>query len=312
MKRRNPFQLPTMNALFTFESAARLGRLSLAAKELRTSQPAISRDIAKLEKMLSTRLFERSRNGVTLTDAGRRFHDAVVNGISIIHAAASEIASQPDYEQVVIACSHEASHCYLMPQFEALQEALGAHVRIRILTYHHHIKDLPSEPAVDVMFCWEAAIPDQEPILVHKEAVRPLCSPDYAARHADILNGPVHNWSSLTFLDHIRPNEGWATWEDWFKVAGHPQHAPQFVGFDSYVYMLEAAAAGRGLVLGWRYFIERYLQIGVLVELSDGFIEFDNHYCGVLTERGRKNPMAYKCLKFLDNSAKILMRTTYI
>ena len=311
MKRRNPFQLPTMNALITFESAARLGRLSRAAKELRTSQPAISRDIAKLEKMLSTRLFERSRNGVSLTDAGHRFHDAVVNGISIIRAAASEIAGQPDYEQVVIACSHEASHCYLMPQFEALQETLGEHVRIRILTYHYHVEDLPSEPTADVMFRWEATLQDQERVLVHKEAVRPLCSPDYAARHADILNGPVKNWGSLTFLDHIRPNEGWATWMDWFKVAGHPQFTPQFVGFDSYVYMLEAAAAGRGIVLGWRYFIERYLQTGVLVELADGFVEFDNHYCGVLTERGRKNPMAHKCLTFLDNSAKILMRTFY-
>ena len=57
MKRRNPHQLPAMNTLLTFESAARLRSLSQAAKELNTSQPAISRDIAKLEKQLSTQLF---------------------------------------------------------------------------------------------------------------------------------------------------------------------------------------------------------------------------------------------------------------
>ena len=83
-----------MNALLTFESAARLGSLSQAAKELHTSQPAISRDIAKLEKQLSTRLFKRSRNGVSLTDAGRRYREAVTACIGILGNAALEVASQ--------------------------------------------------------------------------------------------------------------------------------------------------------------------------------------------------------------------------
>ena len=64
-----PLRLPATSALIAFETAARLGSLSHAAKELGTSQPAISRTMTQLEKQLSARLFERSRNGVTLTDA---------------------------------------------------------------------------------------------------------------------------------------------------------------------------------------------------------------------------------------------------
>ena len=299
MKRRNSLQLPAMNALLTFESAARLGSLSQAARELHTSQPAISRDIAKLEKQLSTRLFKRSRNGVSLTDTGRRYREAVTASIGILRDAALEVASQPDSEQVVIACSHEASHFYLMPRYEALQKALGEHVRIRVLTYHYYRQDLPPEPIADVVLSWKANLEGEDHMIVHEEAVRPLCSLGYAAAHAEILSGPVSNWSELTFLDLTRPNEGWASWDDWFEIAGSPEHAPRYMGFDSYTYVLEAAVAGHGIALGWRYFIERYLESGALVGLTDGFIEFDNHYCGMLTRQGQNNPLAHRCLAFL-------------
>ena len=83
--------------------------------------------------------------------------------------------------------------------------------------------------------------------------------------HADLLNGPVSNWSHLTFLDLTRPNEGWVSWNDWLEVAGRLERVPKYLDFDNYAYMLEAAVAGRGIVLGWRYFIEQYLEAGTLV-----------------------------------------------
>ena len=68
--------------------------------------------------------------------------------------------------------------------------------------------------------------------------------------------------------------------------------------------MLEAAAAGHGIALGWRHFIDRSLDKGTLVALADRFIEFDNRYCGVLTKKGRGNPAAHKCLEFFERSVK--------
>ncbi len=258
--------------------------------------------MANLEKHLSTQLFERSRDGVTLTDAGERFHEGVSTGLVIIRAAVAELAAWPSGEQVVIACSHEASHFWLMPRYESLREALGEQVAIRILTYHYDLQNLPLEPAADVVLAWEANLGSEDRVVIHEEAVRPLCSPGYAATHADVLSGPVSGWSDFTFLDVTRPNEGWASWEDWFEAAGRPQHAPRYMGFDSYAYVLEAVAAGHGIALGWRHFIE--LEQGALVMLADRFLEFDNRYCGVLTEKGRRNPAAHKCLEFFERSAK--------
>ena len=100
----------------------------------------------------------------------------------------------------------------------------------------------------------------------------------------------------------MRPNKGWASWEDWFAVAGRPDRAPRRLGLDRYVYVLEAAAGGNGIALGWRYFIERSVDAGALVALGDGFVEFDRACYGVLTEMGRRKPLARRCLAFFDQS----------
>ena len=59
--------------LLCFLEIARQGSLARAADVLAISQPAISKTLKELEDLLETRLFERSRNGVTLTPAGTRF-----------------------------------------------------------------------------------------------------------------------------------------------------------------------------------------------------------------------------------------------
>ena len=301
MPARDPSRIPPPNELLAFESAARHASFTLAAQELRISQAAVSRQIARLETWLSACLFERSRAGVTLTEAGRRFRDGLAAGLAAIHRGAAEAAELSQAEQVVIACSHEASHFLIMPRYDALRQVLGDGVRVRILTYHHYVQNLPPHPSADILMAWNPPnVAPQDRVLAHREAIRPVCSPAYAAAHAQTLAGPVAGWSALTLLDLVRPNEGWATWDDWFSVAGRPDRAPRRVGFDCYTYVLEAAAAGQGLALGWRYLIERSLESGALVALGDGFVEFDNYYVGVLTEKGRRKPLARRCLAFFD------------
>ena len=261
----------------------------------------MSRQIGKVETWLSARLFERSRAGATLTDAGVRFRDGVVAGLAAIHRGAADAAALSEAEQVVIAYSHEASHLLIMPRYDALRQVLGDDVRICILTYHHSVQSLPPDPSADILLTWDAAgIAPEDRVLALREAVRPVCSPAYAATHAQTLAAPVADRAGLTFLDLLRPNEGWASWEDWFAVAGRPDRAPRRLELDSYAYVLEAAAAGNGIALGWRYFIERSLAAGALVALGDGFVEFDRAHYGVLTEKGRRKPLARRCLAFFE------------
>ncbi len=58
-----------------FLRVAELGSINRAASGLHLSQPSLSRHIAALEHELGTPLFNRSKGGVTLTDAGRLLAD---------------------------------------------------------------------------------------------------------------------------------------------------------------------------------------------------------------------------------------------
>ncbi len=56
-----------------FTEIYRTGSISLAAENLSVTQPALSQQIALLERELKTRLFERSRKGMAVTAAGEMF-----------------------------------------------------------------------------------------------------------------------------------------------------------------------------------------------------------------------------------------------
>jgi len=303
MPKSGSYRMPPTSALVAFECAARTGSFAAAAKELGMSQPAISRHIAHLEERNGTKLFDRSRTGVRLTEAGRRFHTGVAPALGMITKAASEIATASTGERVVIACSDPASHYVLRPRHSALRDALGERTQIQPVIFHRYSRNLPLDPVPDVVLDWEATIGVEDRVVLFREAVRPVCSPEYAAAHADILSGHVNDWGSLTLLEPGGAGGNWASWEDWFQIAGRPVPAPQFIGFDNYVYSLEAAVEGQGIALGWRNFVDRHLETGALVALGDGYVECDNHFCGALTEQGRVRPIARMCLSFLEQSA---------
>ncbi|WP_253340992.1 LysR family transcriptional regulator [Sphingobium sp. OAS761] len=65
-----------------------------AAVDLGMSTTALSNSIAKLERQLGVRLFNRTTRSVSLTDAGRRFVDHIGPALSDIHGAMDIARSQ--------------------------------------------------------------------------------------------------------------------------------------------------------------------------------------------------------------------------
>lgn len=59
--------------LKVFEAVERLRSFSAAAIELGVSQPAVSQNIAELERQTGEKLFERDGHGVALTEKGELF-----------------------------------------------------------------------------------------------------------------------------------------------------------------------------------------------------------------------------------------------
>lgn len=74
----------------------RRGSFRAAAVDVGMSTTALSNAIAKLERQLGVRLFNRTTRSVSLTDAGRTFVDRVRPALQDIHAAMETVRSQQE------------------------------------------------------------------------------------------------------------------------------------------------------------------------------------------------------------------------
>src|SRR5688500_761890 len=66
-------KLPPLNALKAFEAAARHESFTRAAAELFVTQGAVSHQVKALEEVLGLKLFNRERQRLILTGAGRDY-----------------------------------------------------------------------------------------------------------------------------------------------------------------------------------------------------------------------------------------------
>jgi len=81
-----------LNHLATLLAVAERGNITRTARELGTSQPAISRQLAELESSCAVQLLERMPRGVRLTDAGKRLCEHARRIRASAQAAERELA----------------------------------------------------------------------------------------------------------------------------------------------------------------------------------------------------------------------------
>ena len=116
-----------------------------AAKKLGVSQPAVSQNIAEIEKGVGVKLFTRDRNAVTITEEGKRFKE-FAEQIVYWYGAATDAFKETTVSRVVrgernkrdlyIGISDDY-RCFLVPQgspevdidIESLEEG-GMSVRV--------------------------------------------------------------------------------------------------------------------------------------------------------------------------------------
>jgi len=300
------YRIPSSSALQAFEAAARHCNFSRAAEELHTSQSAISRHISNLEGRFNALLFDRyQKRRLVLSEQGELLYHAVVSGLDNIQTAIDNISASASADQLTLACTHEISHLYLLPRFEQLQQSLGSDKSIRIMTYEYDTMDSALDPRIDIVIQYDiSGIDADDRRCIVTEAVRPVAAPAFIEQHREVLACAPAEWSGLPFLDLSKCNYGWATWQDWFVASGQPPIQPEFIYFGNYVYLLEAAAAGRGLALGWRGLIERHLQAAVLAPVVEDYVSFDRGIHAVLTARGRVHPLAQQFMACLGDQGK--------
>ena len=117
-----------------FYYVAKYENLTKAATALKTSQPAVTRTIHKLENELGCRLFTRSKTGMQLTPEGRTFYGYVAAGCAQFFKGENDLSNLISLENgtIYISATETALHCYL---FQAMEEfnSLYPNVRFKIL-----------------------------------------------------------------------------------------------------------------------------------------------------------------------------------
>lgn len=288
--------------MLALERVARLGNVTRAAEELNTSQSAISRHLRQLEADLGVAIVARNGRGIVLTAAGQAYAREVAEALAKLREAGAR--ARADTFELTIACTHEVSHLILMPRYADLKKALGRAAHIRISTCEYQAIPAMIDAGADIVFEYRPVRPRQLATAIAAEAIVPVAAPEFLERHRARLEATPDAWQGIARLALTKANSGWATWEDWFQAQGvDAPRAPHHM-FDNYVYALEAATRGDGLVLAWRGFADRYLQSGQLVPVRP-----DWHACGptlyaVATPNGLAKDLVRTCLKALSRPSR--------
>jgi len=122
-------------ALRYFQAVVEFGSYSRASEYLRISQPAISRQVDRLEKELGKALFVRSGIGAAPTDAGRLLFERSQPILRQLEEAAAEIKSVAGGSTgtIVIAIPPGVGH-FLLPSLVERYQRLFPNIALKIIS----------------------------------------------------------------------------------------------------------------------------------------------------------------------------------
>ena len=251
--------LPPLAAVRVFEAAARHENFTLAAAELGMTQAAVSYQVRLLEERLGVPLFIRSRQRVTLSDAGRRaapLVGAALDGIS------DAFASLVDADEGVLTISTHQTFAtnWLAPRLGAFQVA-RPELAVRLQT-DSRIVDFARDDVDVAVRMGSGGWPGLRCHFLMRLHSTPLCTPDFRDRHAIVCP------ADLLRVPRLSPDDDW--WKNWLALMGvfEPEgERPPAIRLDSQVAEGNAALAGHGVAMLTPLFWKLELASGRLVQL---------------------------------------------
>lgn len=263
--------LPPLDLLRGFESAARHLSFTRAAAELFLTQSAVSRQIQALEEFLGVALFERRHKALALSAQGSAYLRAIAPALEGVREATRALREARGGAHVLtVTTTVSFASIWLVPRLAHWRKAHpGIDVRI---TATHDVVDM-ERMGIDVAIrdCPLDRVP---PGAVHlaSERLAAVCSPSYA-KGARAAGKPLRKPADLRHHALIAFHSPigrfpWLTWPVWLEPLGVEDFVPQAtLAFDQYDQVLQAAVHGQGVALGRMTLAEQYIREGKLVAL---------------------------------------------
>lgn len=266
-----PRRLPPLNALPSFEAAARHLSFSRAATELNVTHGAISRAIKHLEDQLDVQLFERATRSVRLTPIGEPYAESVREALDLLAAATKSLSARHSERTLNVSTSDGFAGRWLVPRLYRFHQAnrdidvristtgrltsfLGDGIDIAIRYGGGEYSGLTSE-----FLTWEDVFPVCSPRLL--QGAHPLREPGDLKHHTLIHDGFPIDWAA------------------WLKSAGVTDvDAKSGLTFDSASFAVESAVQGEGVVLGRTMLVAADLSAGRLVRPFEQALTSSSRY----------------------------------
>jgi len=290
-------RLPPLEPLIAFEAAARLLSFTRAGEELHLSQAAISQQIRSLENSLQVKLFTRSHRAVQLTNEGREYLHSVAAILKQLAGATMDIQNVEFSQQLVLGCDQSFATQWLSPRITKLRELLPE-VSLRIIASDDYNESLGSEVQVAVLH-GDGDWPGFNSLRLFTEEVFPVCSPDYPRQQAS------QDWVSwllqAQLIDLADSHWNWMNWRLW--LGGNDINEPlgnRNLQINSYPLVIDAACAGQGVALGWRYLVDDLIAEGRLVRPIEQSLKTEFGYYFISRDNLRQDAIMLRLKNWLQ------------
>lgn len=279
-------ELPPLNALKAFESAARNLSFVGAALELHVTATAVSQQVRKLEAFYRRKLFTRLNNRIVLTDAGQAILAAITPALEDISAVTSQMVSGTNRASLVVSVIPSLAECWFMPRLGSFPlVAEGFRIDLRV---EPDPVDL-STGKTDLRICYGgSAYQGLDMVPLFRDQVLPLCAPDLAKG----LNLASVDQSLLIHTVWGQEYGSHPTWDEWFRCYLPARRVTAQHGFctGSSQLAIDFARRGLGIALGQRGLAQELIEADRLVVLQNQALPLGQDYCIVIpTGKRRKN-----------------------
>jgi len=204
--------LPPLNALKSFEAAARYESFTRAAEELYVTQAAVSQQVKALEAELGFKLFNRERQRLKITEAGRDYLMVIRAALDRIAAGTERLIQRQSAGALTVSTSPDFAAKWLVHRLARFAEAHPG-INLRISATMRHV-DFAREDVDLAVRHGDGNWPGLDVTRLCSEHLFAICSPKLLTGRnrlkepSDVLNWPL-----------LRPDEHKA-WERWFALAG--------------------------------------------------------------------------------------------
>jgi LysR family glycine cleavage system transcriptional activator len=205
-------RLPPLNALKAFEAAARHESFTRAAQELFVTQGAVSHQVKALEQELGLKLFNRERQRLVITEAGRDYLNVVRDAFDRIAVGTELLLQRQNAGVLTVSTSPDFAAKWLVHRLGHFVEA-HPDIDLRVSASLHHV-DFAREEVDLAVRHGEGDWPGLDAVVLCSEQMFPVCSPKLLSgrrgrvRLTDVLKLPLIHTGDRSL------------WTRWLAAAG--------------------------------------------------------------------------------------------